>query len=278
MELGSLTKAGEALGYSQSGISHMMRSLEEEVGFPLFVRTSSGIRLNPEGRRLLPIIEKLLNWNEQLNQNIMAIKGIENVVISIGAFSSISTHWLPRIIKAFQTDHPGTYVHLYEGGVQEIEERLKKGIIDIGFFSQQSHQSFQWIPLKKDPLLAVLPQNYPVGNSECFPLEGFKQEPFIMSAAGFDYDIHRVFEKEGVEADVRIYSMDDYTIAAMVQNGLGLSILPELVLTWCTPYVKTMPLKPRFYRSLGIALTPAKEVSPVVKEFIEYTKEILLAE
>ena len=66
VELGSLSKAAEELGYTQSGISHMMQSLEDEVGFPLMVRTSSGILPNTEGEMLLPTILQLLNTNGTL--------------------------------------------------------------------------------------------------------------------------------------------------------------------------------------------------------------------
>ena len=73
VELGSLSKAAEELGYTQSGISHMMQSLEEEVGFPLLVRTSSGILPNAEGETLLPAIRRLLRTNDALAQTIAQI-------------------------------------------------------------------------------------------------------------------------------------------------------------------------------------------------------------
>lgn len=91
LECGSLTRAGEELGYTQSGVSHMMKSLEEEVGFRLFSRGRAGMELlTSEGARIVPIIRELSKWNEQLSQVLSSIKGFELGTIRIAAMASIS--------------------------------------------------------------------------------------------------------------------------------------------------------------------------------------------
>ena len=112
VELGSLSKAAEELGYTQSGISHMMQSLEDEVGFPLMVRTSAGILPNTEGEMLLPIIRQLLRTNESLEQNIAKIKGADIGCIRIAAYPSVATYWLPGIIALFQKDYPNVEIQI----------------------------------------------------------------------------------------------------------------------------------------------------------------------
>ena len=112
VELGSLSKASEELGYTQSGISHMMQSLEDEVGFPLMIRTSSGILPNSEGKLLLPIIRSLLDTNESLEQTIARVKGADTGRIRIASFSSVAVYWLPRIIRAFQRDFPNVEIQI----------------------------------------------------------------------------------------------------------------------------------------------------------------------
>ena len=112
VELGSLSKAAEELGYTQSGISHMMQSLEEEVGFPLLVRTSSGILPNAEGETLLPAIRRLLRTNDALAQTIAQIKGADSGRVRVIAFSSAAACWLPEVICRFQRDFPHVEVML----------------------------------------------------------------------------------------------------------------------------------------------------------------------
>lgn len=272
---GSLTKAAEIMGYTQSGISHMMKTLETDIGFSLFQRHSKGISLTDNGARLLPIARKLLAWNEQMEQSVSAINGLATGDICIGTFSSVSIHWLPRIIKSFQLDYPMINISMLEGGIQEIDNWLEDGIADLGFFSRQPHQTFDWFPLKQDQLMAVLPKDYPIDDGDSFPVAAFNGKPFIMSAIGFDYDIHNVLDNNKVAADVKFSSMDDYAIVSMVENGLGLSILPSLVLNWCTEHVKIVELEPRAYRTLGIALPSLKGASPAVRKFLDYTRHIL---
>ena len=124
VELGSLSKASEELGYTQSGISHMMQSLEDEVGFPLMIRTSSGIQPNAEGQLLLPTIRQLLNTNESLEQYIAKIKGADTGRIRIASFSSVATYWLPHIISAFRKDFPNVEIQIIEGGANTIDTML----------------------------------------------------------------------------------------------------------------------------------------------------------
>ena len=133
VELGSLSKAAEELGYIQSGISHMMQSLEEEVGFPLMVRTSSGIQANSEGEMLLPVIRQLLNTNESLEQHIARIKGADTGRIRIAAYPSVATYWLPGIIRDFQKDYPHVEIQIIEGGSDTIEGTSKNSAQNLPF-------------------------------------------------------------------------------------------------------------------------------------------------
>ena len=274
-ECGNLTRTGELMGYTQSGVSHMMKGLEDEIGFSLFKRGSKGISLTDNGRKLLPIIRKLLDCNEQLEQTVSSINGLITGNICIGAFSSVSTHWLPRIIKSFQSDYPKVNISILEGGIREIDGWLSEGIADIGLYSRQPHQTFDWLPLKEDPLLAILPKDHPLPEGAPFPITECNGAPFIISTQGFDYDIHRVLAENNVTADVKFSSMDDYAIVSMVANGLGISILPELVLKWCAGHVRITELEPRAYRILGIAVPSLKNLSPAVKKFLDHTTHIL---
>lgn len=142
VELGSLSKAAEQLGYTQSGMSHMMQSLEEEVGFPLMVRTSTGILPNSEGELLLPIIRQLLNTNESLEQHIAKIKGADTGRIRIAAYPSVATYWLPgnhprfpkRLSQRGDSDHrDGVRRHRGDygkppGGALHLRRRGGKGL------------------------------------------------------------------------------------------------------------------------------------------------------
>lgn len=271
-ELGSITKAGEALGYTQSGVSHLLKTLEKELGFPLLRRTRTGVSLSEEGRILLPAILQIQQGSEQLEQRAAALRGLTRGKIRIGAFTSLSVGWLPEIIRLFQTRYSAVEIELIEGGDQFLACGLESGQIDIGFGRCPTESEADWIPLLEDCLLAVLPEQYLADT--VFPVESFQHAPFIALPESFDQEVRDLFQSHGIEPDIRFSATDDYTIISLVEQGLGLSILPQLVLErYPHCRIRTVPLFPVCKRELGIVVPSLKNASPVVKKFVECTRE-----
>ena len=147
-------KAAEELGYTQSGISHMMQSLEEEIGFSLMVRTSAGIQPNSEGEMLLPVIRQLLNSSETLEQYIAKIKGADTGRIRIAAYPSVATYWLPEIIRDFQKDYPKVEIQIIEMGSGAIEKLMEERQAELCIYAGGEGKNFEWVPLCRDRMLA----------------------------------------------------------------------------------------------------------------------------
>jgi DNA-binding transcriptional LysR family regulator len=99
IDTGSFSKAAEKSGYTPSGVAHMMNALEDEIGFPLLVRGHRGVMATETGKKLLPTLRELLRWNEQFRQTASEINGLETGTVMIGSYSSIATHWCPRLSK-----------------------------------------------------------------------------------------------------------------------------------------------------------------------------------
>ncbi|MGG3281587.1 LysR family transcriptional regulator [Paenibacillus solani] len=272
VELGSLTKAAEVMGFTQSGVSHMINSLEEEFGFSLLIRNRSGAKLTTNGEEMLKTIREILKWNEYLEQQVAAIHGIELGTIHIGTFTSVGVHWLPGIIKDFQRDYPHIEIRLVEGDYQEIEEWIAEGKIDCGFLSLPTWDTFEAILLHQDPLLVLLPLDHPLSSEDSITLSQIENEPFIMPTKGSDYDVNRLLEKARTKPDIKYTLGDDYAIMAMVEKGLGISILPELVLRGQQRNIRLIELKEKSYRLLGIAISSMREVSPATQRFLNYVK------
>lgn len=275
-DLGNLTRAGEELGYTQSGVSHMLKSLEEEFGFPLLVRGRRGVSLTAEGKIVEPILRELLKNEIRLNQLVDELNGLETGHISIAALTSVSLHWLPRIIKKFNTIYPNIKVELRrEDGVRQAKELLSQNEVDLAFISYQKNLNFDWIHLRGDRLMAIMPEDYPEVEENRFPMKRFETEPFLMTEFGHDYDIYEALEKSRVQVNMKFSPLDDHVTMSMVESGLGLSILPELLLQ-NNPYkIRTMPLEGGYSRILGVALPSVEQASPAVKKFLDCTKEVL---
>jgi DNA-binding transcriptional LysR family regulator len=278
VELGSLTRASEALGLTQSGVSHAVHSLETEFGFSILTRNRSGVRLTDNGERVLAFVREMLQVQERLKQEVAAINGLETGTIRIGTFTSISVQWLPGIIRDFLASHPRIEVNLYEGDYHEIEEWLLSGEIDFGFVSMPTLDSFEVIPLKLDRMLCILPPGHRLEKEPCIRYGDIANEPFIMPKEGSDYDVRRVLRKGRVKPPVKFRAADDYAIVAMVENGLGISILPEMILRGRRNEVVALELEDGSCRSLGIALNATRNVSPATRKMIDCTRSWLADE
>lgn len=272
VELRSLTKAAEIMGFTQSGVSHIMNSLEEEFGFQLLTRSRSGVQLTTNGEEVLKTIREILTWNEHLEQQVASIHGIELGTVHIGTFTSVGVHWLPGIIKDFQKDYPQIEIRLAEGDYREIEQWIAEGKIDCGFLSLPTGETFDVIPLHQDPMLVLLPLDHKLSSQTVIDLSQIANEPFIMPSKGSDDDVNRILENMMIKPDIKYTVGDDYAIMAMVEKGLGISILPELVLRGQRRKIELRQLKEPRLRSLGIAVNSMRQMSPATKRFLNYVK------
>lgn len=269
-EYGSFTKAAEVLHYSQSGISRMIGDLEKEWRVTLLERSRWGVSLTSDGSRLLARAQKLCEEYRKLQMEVDDLHGVQSGLIRIGTFSSVATHWLPNIIKAFQKDHPNIDYELLLGDYAEIEEWIAEGRVDCGFVRLPARPAFETIPLARDDLLAVLPEGHPLAESERVPASALCSEPFILLERGARTDVTEIFEREGLSPRVRFTTWDDYAIMSMVESGLGISILPELILRRIPYRIVAKKLAVPAYREIGLALRERESASLAVKKFIEF--------
>ena len=201
VDLGSFTKAAEVMGYTQSGLTHMMNSLEREVGFTLLERGRGGVRLTKDGERVAPAIREFLQANARLDSTIAQVASSRSEVIRVSAFASMAMHWLPSIIRRFREERPDVDVDIRMADhIRSPYELLAQGKMDVIFVSHQEEESgYEWIHLRDDTMYAVLPKDYPIDGRTGYPLSEFDGRDFIMPAQGFDKDIMRIFNRVGVK-------------------------------------------------------------------------------
>ena len=270
VEQGSLTLAAGELGCTQSAVSHSIDSLEKELGFSVLKRGRAGVSLTAEGERLMPAVRALLNSAEQLGQTAAAIRGLDAGTVRIGAFTSVAVHWLPGVLKEFQADYPKVEFILLNGDYHDVEQWLLDGSIDIGFVTVPCALDCECIPLMEDRLLAILPPDSRFASYPKFPLTECETEPFISLLKSSDHDARRALEAAGVEPNVRFYTKDDYAVIAMVEQGLGMSIMPELLLKGRKDNLLTLPLIPEAKRTIGIAIAAGGKAGPATRRFADY--------
>ncbi len=270
VEYGSFTKAAEILNYSQSGISRMIGDLEKEWNVVLLERSKGGVRLTSDGVKLLPYAKSLIAEYEKLQMQVEELNGLQSGMIRIGTFSSVATHWLPNIIREFQKDYPNIDYELLLGDYSEIEEWILEGRVDCGFLRLPTHTELETIFLEQDKLLAVIPENHRLADCEKFPVSALCEEPFMLLEKGGKAEVSEIFEKCHLTPKIHFTTWDDYAIMSMVESGLGISVLPQLILKRVPYKIITKKLDVPAYRNIGLAFRSKKTASLAVIKFLNY--------
>lgn len=273
-ETGSFKRAAEELGYTQAGVSYMINALEKEFGLPLFVREYGGTRLTAEGEALLPWVHGIRNSERQLASKLDELKHLEGGTVRVATFTSTSIHWLPGIAKQFQENHPAIALEfICNDNQDDVENMIWSGDADCGFFALPVNRELDTVSLRHDPMLVVLPKDHPEADAAFFSKEAMKTYPCIELDNGVYTEMDEVYRRNGVEPRVAFSIDNDYAALAMVAEGLGYSVFPELILR--EPLFDILCKQPEVptSRELVIAVRSFESASAATKAFVECTRE-----
>ena len=272
VELGSFTKAAEALNYAQSSVSKMIADLEKECGVVLLERDRGGVHLTASGEQILPYARQLTEDYHRLESYVDGMSGVQTGVVRIGTFSSVAINWLPNIFAEFQKDFPRIEYEMLLGDYEEVERWIAEGRVDCGFLSLPTRSPFDTVLLKEDEYVVVLPQHHPLADKEKIAAEDLEDEPFFLLEHGGRTEVTELLEKRKAHPKIRITTWEDYAIMAMVEKGLGIGILPRMILKKIPYHIVIRPLAEPYYRKIGIAVKNKKMLSPATCKFMEYLK------
>lgn len=273
IELGSFTKAADAMGFTQSSVSQMIASLEDELGIKLLTRSRNGISLTFEGAELYPFIEKNILAYETMLEKSKAIKGLDTGIIRVGTVSSVTCHWLPTLIKGFLEIYPNVQFIFHQGDYSSISEWIRTGEVDFGFINPEAAAGLKTVEIKTGQMLAVLPKDNASAESKAIKLSDLSKEPFILLEEGRYSEPLEAFRKCGISPNIKYTLHDDYAIMTMVEAGLGVSILAELVLRRTNYNIAVLPTEPPIYRTLSVAYKDKNSLPIASKYFIDYIRK-----
>ena len=278
-EQGSLSRAARILGYTQPGISRMIHSLEEELGFPLLIRTKKGVELTPNGKTVLPYLEETVRAARLTHETSASILGLLSGTLTIGCYYSVSSMILPPLLKRFGTDYPRVRIILREGTNAELAEALENRTIDFSLAAPTPESlECDHIPILEDELVVWLPPSHPLAGKTAFPLEALTSYPFIITQPGQDTDIDRLLSKYHIHPDFHFATKDAYSTYRMVEAGLGISFNQSLFARGWKGNVVNLPFDPPQVIHLDISIPSLKEASPAAKKFIQYVEEAYRAD
>lgn len=275
IETGTLSQAAEELGYSQSGLTRALNALEEQFGFRILIRDRSGVRLTVEGQLLLPHIRTVLYDQYRLEECVNEINGLKSGLIRIGTFNSVSAQWLPGMIRKFHADYPAIRFELVHGTNAQIEEWTCSGRVDIGFIKYPPDAEMDSEFLYRDPLVSIFAAEDPHAEQSSFSLRELPDLPYIALNEGVDDEITAVLAANGIVPDTRFVESDDHAVVAMVEQGLGTSLMSMMMIQGFSRRITAVPLDPPAWRDLGVGFRDRKSLSRAASAFLQCIRQWL---
>ncbi len=267
-ETGSLKKTAELLGYTQTGVSYLINSLEEELDMQLFVRNYGGTVLTAEGKTLLPYIRSVCNCENLLMSKVHEMKHLNSGLLRIASFSSVHTNWLPAMVKVYQSLYPGIEVEMKCcDDYDRLEEMICTGEVDCGFVILPTKKKMKVTEIYTDSVVAVIGEQHPLAEQPCFPVSQLDAFPYIQSLVSSEREVEELFAKYGKKADIAHRVDNDFTMLSMISNGYGFAIFPRLLLEHLNFPIVAKPLDPPEDRKIGFAVRAAGLAPGTVKSF-----------
>ena len=267
IELGSFSAAAEKLGYTPSGMSRAIASLEQECGFALLQREHGGVRPTEACLQLLPAIRALLRSGESCAQLAAQIRGLDVGTVVIGTAYSAYYGWLAGVIGEFHARYPGIQVQIHSGYSSELARQLHAKMLDLCIISQREGEH-AWLPICRDEMMAWVPAGHRLAALPALPMEAFAEQPYIETYQDKDIDNARIFAKCGIVPNLKFSTMDSFATYSMVEAGLGIALNNGLNGRAWAGKVKRMPLSPPQLVEIGIA--SAQSPAPAAQKFLEF--------
>ena len=277
VECGSFTEAAKRLFYTQSAVSRMVADLESQWGVALLNRKKTGLTLTPAGAALLPYIRQICSDEMRLNGVLQDMTGLKTGVVRLGTVTAVANEWLPVVLKKLMQEVPGIEYEILIGNGDVIADWLKEDRIDVGIFVPKNTEHLNAQLLQLDEFKVIFPKGHELGRYKKIPLKLIKNYPYILHGASWCKALEEALEKNGQKIPVRYTTVGATSIVNLVRAGIGVSILPELLLENDKNKVECRPLDPPLSRKLFL-VTHGTPTMPAVKAFVERLPDLIKSE
>lgn len=271
VKYGSFQKAAELHNVTPPAISHIIKQLEQDFGFSLFVRSRRGVALTASGESVLQAVSGIVKKEDGLYQLVSELNGLEKGHIRIGIFNSMCKY-LPELIHNFKNEYPQITFEIYQGSYENIINWLKNATIDIGFLSKTANPGFPFYEIFSDPLMCILKKETETLSDTEISIESLADAPFVMQRDSCDSDAKRIMDKLNLDVHTVCHVVDDMTTIEMVKAGFGFAIMPLLTMYGFEDEVKMLTIKPEDERIIGFAVRDEYDLSPAVKRFSAFVR------
>ena len=251
--------------------------MEEEAGFKLFEREYGGMRLTPEGRALLPAIQRIYESELALKEQMDRLKGIETGIIRLISFNSVIVCWMPEILRTFKENYPGIEIELSScEGPKEGMRLIREGDVDCGFLATDKADGVELFRIKDEPDMAVVSLDHPMAEAKIFPITEMQNYPFIgysEDEAPFFYEFVR---SHGIKLDQIMTVDNDYGNLSMISRGMGFGVYPKMIAENGNFPIKAIPLDEPTYTPISLGIRSYERGSLAARAFVDHVLNMKL--
>lgn len=279
VETKNFTRAAEKLYLTPSAVSHAVARIEEEFGFPVFIRTREGVSLTNDGKAILPYVHAIIRDSESLAQKAAGIAGINEGSITIGAYYAVMSTWMVDILREFHERYPDIHINVYQGGYKDVLRWIENGDVDLSFVADTIADNFDYVPLYRDDIVCVAPPDYIPKEKNYITSNDLISMPLIQHEEIEDGEDIRVLKKVKVHNGNYAFKIeDDNCIMAVVEAGLGVAFFGELATRKRLANVSVYPFKPNISREIGLYVANPESISPAAERMkniiIDYVSKL----
>ena len=282
-----ISKAAPNLHISQSGISRMIKSLEDELGVVLFIRNAKTVEITAPGTIFLNYAKRCLFIFEHLKSDFENEFNLKQDTIEIGLPPITDAHVFAKLLGEFKKNYPQIAIKLYEHGSKVIETSVQEGVIDVGiictivgFFCSFPYMEFESFFLSEDEMCVVMPKGYPLEEHPVVPMKLLADYPLVLYRDDFNMhdDIMSNCKKIGFTPKIVFETSQRELMLQTVASGLGVAILPSRLCPANSEESKVVTrvmTEPRMTHHLYAIWKKGRYLSRAARLWIEFTKDHL---
>lgn len=251
------TRAAELTHVAQPSLSKQIQCLERELGSELFYRARGNVRLTPAGEVLVPFAKRILADVETAKLQVHELAELRRGRLRLGATPSLCTGPLADALAHFRAHYPGIELLIEESGSRDLVRHLAEGALDLAMITSPVHRGdpiLDTVPILREPLVVAVPTKMDL-ELESFHIEDLRDRPLVMFREGYDLRALTLTacQKAGFQPHFAIEGGEMDAVLSFVEAGLGLAVVPSIVLPG-RPNLRGVPFAaPSLTRTIALA-------------------------
>lgn len=295
----SFSKAARRLLISQPSLSATVKRIENELGLPLFNRSTNPVSLTEAGEYYINFADKIMETEREMQEHFAALAGGALARLNVGSSMFFCSYVLPEVIEAFRARYANITATLSEGSSVALSERLREGALDFLLEAEQLDKNvFESVPWTAERIVLAVPASNPINEEfsefrysfdemaaesmdaplkPAVPLERFAEEEFLILKKW--NDIHRrslaICKEAGFTPKVSMYLEQMMTAYYLVCEGRGIAFVRDTILDCLSPCGKVFFYRlasPEASRDVYLSYKKTGALSQVQRDFIEFMK------